>query len=418
MSDPHTPNTPPEDPCRAGGSIRETPSGEQTAAETPDEETDASEPADHDGSDRTAGRWGSRPAGPTHLLLAAVAVILLAAATGAALTRVGEHYVTYRPGPAFDAAQFIHIGGGADPGAEDDTILVLTLMMAETAPFELVEQLWEPAIEIHLRTDEIFDIDWEQQNHDTMAEAKTSATWAAAAALGVADPFQHSLGAHVVGIYRGLPADGKLRIGDVIETVEVGGETTRISTNTDLSQLVGAQPPGTELVVGYRRDGKAGKATLTTAEVPPGPPGGDTEAPNSIIGVIVQTWGGDLDEVLDPGELEQHHLNVEWVDTFDVGGPSAGLAFALEILDQGNDIIEDRGRVIAVTGTIDRAGNVGPVGGILQKTQAAVDAGADMMVVPEANRTEVLEALEQIGADLEVVPVAHINDAIEALNRQ
>ena len=70
------------------------------------------------------------------------------------------------------------------------------------------------------------------------------------------------------------------------------------------------------------------------------------------------------------------------IDTGRVGGPSAGLAFTLAIIDVLSEGELTNGLSIVATGTIDRDGNVGPVGGIHQKTVAAEQAGADVFLVP------------------------------------
>ena len=72
------------------------------------------------------------------------------------------------------------------------------------------------------------------------------------------------------------------------------------------------------------------------------------------------------------------------IDTGNLGGPSAGLAFSLEIYDSLTGRKLSRGRHVAVTGTIDQDGRVGLVGGIKGKTLGARDAGFDLMLVPHA----------------------------------
>ncbi|GAA2396473.1 hypothetical protein GCM10010420_22740 [Streptomyces glaucosporus] len=96
----------------------------------------------------------------------------------------------------------------------------------------------------------------------------------------------------------------------------------------------------------------------------------------------------------------------------DVGGPSAGLVFALGIVDKldGEDLTG--GRTIAGTGTIDRAGKVGPVGGVPLKTQAARRDGATVFLVPEA---ECGTAREELPDGLRLVPVATLDGALDAL---
>jgi PDZ domain-containing protein len=96
----------------------------------------------------------------------------------------------------------------------------------------------------------------------------------------------------------------------------------------------------------------------------------------------------------------------------EVGGPSAGLMWALglyELLDPGD---LTAGRTIAGTGTIDLAGRVGPIGSIREKVIGAERAGADLFLVPVDNMPE-LEGVET--GDMELVPVKTFDDALEAL---
>lgn len=94
--------------------------------------------------------------------------------------------------------------------------------------------------------------------------------------------------------------------------------------------------------------------------------------------------------------------------TEDIGGPSAGLAFTLTVLDVLTAGDLTGGANIVVTGTIDRDGNVGPIGGVKQKAFAARDADADVFLVPERN----LEAARAAVDDLRIEPVATLDDAL------
>lgn len=97
----------------------------------------------------------------------------------------------------------------------------------------------------------------------------------------------------------------------------------------------------------------------------------------------------------------------------DVGGPSAGLLFALGIIDKvdGDDLTG--GRTIAGTGTIDADGRVGPVGGVPLKTQAARRDGATVFLVPEA---ECGTARAELPDGLRLVPVTTLGGALDALD--
>jgi PDZ domain-containing protein len=93
-----------------------------------------------------------------------------------------------------------------------------------------------------------------------------------------------------------------------------------------------------------------------------------------------------------------------------IGGPSAGLAFALDIYDElGHDIDDDK-RIVA-TGELSPDGDVSEIGGIKQKTIAARDANADLFLVPDDN----VAAARRYAGDLDVVPVSTFREALSVL---
>ncbi|MFN3367045.1 MAG: PDZ domain-containing protein, partial [Exiguobacterium mexicanum] len=99
-----------------------------------------------------------------------------------------------------------------------------------------------------------------------------------------------------------------------------------------------------------------------------------------------------------------------------VGGPSAGLMFTLEIFDQLTPGDLTDGAVIAGTGTVDETGTVGPIGGAWQKIVAADRAGASVFFVPDgSNYDEAMESLDRLDSDIKVVPVKTVEEAIDYL---
>lgn len=98
----------------------------------------------------------------------------------------------------------------------------------------------------------------------------------------------------------------------------------------------------------------------------------------------------------------------------DVRGPSASLAGALASADQALGGAISTGRVIAVTGAVEPGGYVAPIAGLEQKIQAALDAEADLLVVPELENLRTAEEL--LGGRIPVVGVASVADAIETLS--
>jgi PDZ domain-containing protein len=106
-----------------------------------------------------------------------------------------------------------------------------------------------------------------------------------------------------------------------------------------------------------------------------------------------------------------HPVDVK-VDSRGIGGPSAGLAFTLGIMDQLRSGELTGGRRVAVTGTIDFNGTVGDVGGVKQKTAAVRAAGADVFLVPPG---EYKDAKAHAGPRLQVIKVATLDEALQAL---
>lgn len=104
------------------------------------------------------------------------------------------------------------------------------------------------------------------------------------------------------------------------------------------------------------------------------------------------------------------------IDSGRVTGPSAGLAFTLGVIDRLTPGDLAGGRQVAVTGTIDPSGAVGPIGGIAQKTRAAIDAGASLLLYPAGTaKAEVKEVKAIAKGHMDVRPVATIDDALAVL---
>lgn len=196
----------------------------------------------------------------------------------------------------------------------------------------------------------------DERNAEQFSQSQSSAQTAALRQLGY--PAEVS----VVSVVDGTPAAERLVAGDVLETVD-GAEVTDVET---LQQLVAAEPVGATLTIGYRRDGEPGTAEVTTEAI------GDDGTPRLGVQVTYRVEA--------PFELT---IGLERI-----GGPSAGLMFALGIIDKLEPEDLTGGRVIAGTGSIDEQGNVGAIGGISQKLVAARAIGAVAFLVPAPNCAE------------------------------
>ena len=196
-------------------------------------------------------------------------------------------------------------------------------------------------------------------------------------------------GAEVESLLPGLPAQGVLRVGDII--VAVDGQPT--PTVTDLQEAIRRRAVGQEVRLTIRRDGQEQEVVVGTRESP-------TEPGRPLIGVTISTY---LFDVRLPFPVD--------VESDNVGGPSAGFMFALGILDAVTEGDLTRGYYVAGTGTIGPDGSVGPVGGAAEKAVAAEEDGARIFLVPRANVDDARRWVH----NLRVVPVDRLDDAVAFL---
>jgi Lon-like protease len=185
-----------------------------------------------------------------------------------------------------------------------------------------------------------------------------------------------------------VPATGKLKPTDVI--VRANGEP--VQTPGDLRRVVGDLKPGDPVTLGLREGKKVRPLTVRTIRSP-------TEPARTVIGIAVSQAA----RIKLPFKVK--------IDLGDVGGPSAGLAFALDVLEAlGRDV--DHGNRVAATGELELDGSVAPIGGAEQKAIGARRAGVDVLLVPAGDNAR--DARK--GADgLRIIPVDSFQQALRAL---
>lgn len=197
-----------------------------------------------------------------------------------------------------------------------------------------------------------------------------------------------------------FPADAFLDAGD--QFVAVDG--VKIERYEDLDNVMKDKKPGDKVSVTVRRATAADDQTETgVVELAEG---GDEDPNRAIFGIQL----GDTTQVELPFAVD--------IATDQIGGPSAGLAFTLSVLDELTPGELTGGKKVAVTGTIDVDGNVGPIGGLHQKAVAVRNAGADIFIVPaDQTPTQLDRARRILGAD-KVFPVATVDEALDVLANQ
>jgi PDZ domain-containing protein len=231
------------------------------------------------------------------------------------------------------------------------------------------------------------DSERRQQSLREMARSEQVAAAVALRQLGYkvdADPN----GVIVDAVAADAPATGKLQPTDVI----VRADGKPVHTPGDLRRIVGAHTPGEKVRLGLRT--KDGTRELTVGTIP-----NPDDRSRAIIGIAV-TQSADI----------QLPVKVR-IDLGDVGGPSAGLAFALDVMEElGRNV--DRGYKVAATGEIELDGAVAPIGGAAQKALGARRAGVDVFLVPAGDNAR--EARKTAG-DMKVIPVSTFQQALRAL---
>jgi PDZ domain-containing protein len=308
-----------------------------------------------------------------------------------------ECYVAVRPGPTRDVLDLVEIPGEEVSSSAGELVLTTVAVQRDLDLGDILEVRRDPTVDRQLRSlyfpPEVDEEVTERAFEAMMQESELVATVAALRQLGYDLPPD---GARVESVLPEGPSADLLEPGDVV--VAVDGEP--VTTSDGLAEAVSSTTPGTTVVLEVvLADGSTQERELVVGENPEDPSLG-------FAGLFVST------AVDVPIELE---FQVEGI-----GGPSAGLMFALTIVDLLVEEDLTDGRVVAGTGEITFDGRVGPIGGIRQKLPGAVQRSgeeeaesATVFLLPRGNVEEARLAVP--GSDLLLVPVDTLDDAVEAL---
>lgn len=307
---------------------------------------------------------------------AGLAAVVVAVVLGAIFALLPSPYVIEQPGPVFDTLgtaerdgediplisipdeETFPTDGSLDlltvsivgrPGATPNWLEVLAAWFDRARSAVPVEQIFPPGLSTE---------DRDAQNQAAMIDSQQDAIAAALVELGYDFPREVT----VASLLEDSPADGVLQSGDVITAVDGEG----VGAVDELREAVREHGAGTPATVTVVRDGETLEAEVTPVDRDGVP----------VIGVgVSMRYEFPIDVAI---QLD------------DVGGPSAGMMFALGIVDKLTPDALTGGERIAGTGTIDSSGNVGPIGGIRQKLWGADGAGAEWFLAPESNCAEVV----------------------------
>ncbi|WP_249306010.1 SepM family pheromone-processing serine protease [Lederbergia citrea] len=195
-------------------------------------------------------------------------------------------------------------------------------------------------------------------------------------------------------------AKGKLEIGDIILQVD----DQPVEKAADFLNYLAHKKAGDTVKINFNRDGDIKTKDIQLIPLQNG-------ANKAGIGIVPE----------DQFKLETTR-NVK-INAADIGGPSAGLMFSLEIYNQSTPGDITKGYEIAGTGTINMDGNVGQIGGIREKIAAVNKAGVDIFFCPadvtpaDTNEKDVMDEAQKEGYNVTIVPVKTLQEAIDYLEK-
>lgn len=315
-------------------------------------------------------------------------------------------YYIFEPGSAEELQPMMSVEGG-----EKDEKGALMLTTVLTVPVKNLYYLGYGAVMPNREIVERESVDggmpdeeYQKALRHMMSSSQENAVVAAMRYLGMPVEVRY-LGAVVSSVASYSKAKDILKPGDVIERVD----DFPVGKRDDLIRYLSGKQAGDRVTLQFVRDGekRVEPAELVRLLDPKGRP--------------LQRVGLGI-ELVTKQQVE-NPLKVDF-QTEKIGGPSAGLMFALEIVSQLTPGDLTKGHKIAGTGMIDADGKVGQIGGIQHKVVAAHEKGAEIFFTPadvepekDTNTRIALEKAAEIGTGMKIVPVRSLADAVDYLKR-
>ena len=325
------------------------------------------------------------------LRLASAGLIVLVATLVILVTRDSNQYLEI-PDNAHPLAELVQVQG-AKPDEDGGGIYYVDILLKPASLLESYVKYVRPeGSDLIDRTQIVQPGISDQQRFKldlaTMKVSQAIASVVALRQLGYRVPIRPD-GVRVVAVTSGSHAAGVLQPGDVI----VAASGNAVITRADLAAVLSRLKPGDPVKITVRRGGKKLSFSIRTTA--------DTQDPKrAIIGVL---------------PIQALSVQLPFAIKFNlrkVGGPSAGLAFALELLEKkGRDV--DHGYKVAATGEIQLDGTVTRIGGIKQKTIGARKTHVDVFLVP-VDGDNAREA-KRYAKGLRIIPVESFQQALRAL---
>ncbi|MFJ5765291.1 SepM family pheromone-processing serine protease [Lysinibacillus sp. NPDC093210] len=316
-----------------------------------------------------------------------------------------------KPGSAYDVSKFVSVANNHTD--EAGSMSLMTVAMQQATPFSYLwakTQKYEKIMDIQqvrnpLEDDEEYNI----RQLKLMSDSQFNAKYVAFQRAGLETTI-HFNGVFVLNVLDGGASDGFLKAGDEITKVD----GTEITNQQMLVDLLSTKQIGDKVTIQLLRNQKEQKETITLKEIP------QAEEKRAGLGI---TYAESKSIETNPS-VTMH--------TEDIGGPSAGLMFTLEILNQLLEEDITKGYAVAGTGEMLIDGSVGRIGGIDYKIIAADRDGMEIFFAPddeistemkakypelESNYATAVKTAKEIGTKMKIVPVKTVDDAIAYLKQ-
>jgi len=295
-------------------------------------------------------------------------------------------YYAVGPGPANDVGPLIDVRGAPRYGSRGQLVMTTVRFQQVTALDSLVA--WIDDSRYIVGEDQVYQpgVDREQEQQRAISQMDQSKIHASIVVLSeLFDyPDDHGQGALIEAVGGECPAEGELFVGDVV--VSIDGR--RVGSTDDARRAIDSVPIDEAVSFRVRAGGEV-----------------------HDIDLLRKPCVGSDEPLVGINMVDAFPFGIE-IASGEVGGPSAGLMFALGLYDALTPGDLTGGRTIAGTGTIDPSGRVGGIGGIVDKVIGAERAGATVLLVPAENMAE-LRGVDS--GDLDLIPVSTFDGAVESL---
>ncbi|TVY08775.1 SepM family pheromone-processing serine protease [Paenibacillus cremeus] len=320
----------------------------------------------------------------------------------------------FKPGTAEVLEPMVHV---KQPAAEDKgQFMLTTVRVADATLFGYLMTFVQPYQELRMKQDLLrkneTEQEYTQRQEVVMLSSQANAIQAAYNKLKV--PYKiNTDGIVIQQVYPDVPAHAVLQAGDYI--VKVGDMP--VTTLEELQGYFKSKKAGDTVSVSYKRKGVTATKDIQLGVLPNDDGSKPTEGQPQRAGLGIVP--AEVQSI--KAESEDKQVTIQ---AGDIGGPSAGLMFSLEIYNRLVPEDITKGYKIAGTGEINPKGQVGVIGGIQHKIVAADKAGAEIFFAPKdaqlqgqsiPNYSDAVKRAEEIHTKMKVVPVGTMDDALNYL---